>query len=195
VVEHAHWRGRNYLSGIEGQKIAIVGYSHHRKPEHQDHPEFTRVVLWKVLDGTQKGDSFFATVAGYFGCSDDQTAFWNRVVFFNLIPQCIGTSENRYRVGTACQHEDGRGRFTRILKKEKPNKVFVFTTKGWRECPLTAQEKEGKRCTPLADGIENVSWGRYVFDSHTVTAFGLHHPQYANKEQMKLAVRTAMKLS
>jgi hypothetical protein len=194
MIEHEPWRGRNRKSGIEGQRIAIIGYSHHRNPKHVDHDQFTNYVLRNVLSGRQKGDSLFATVPGYFGY-EDRAKLWNRVWFFNFIPECIGTSDKMYAAGTSDQNERARKRFERILRKEKPNKVFVFTTKGWTNCPPTDQEKRGEKCARLDVAFEDVSWGEYTFGGHTVLAFGLRHPLFANKAHMRAAVKKALSIS
>jgi hypothetical protein len=194
MVDHEPWRGPYCESGIEGQRIAIVGYSHHRNANDVDNNQFTINVVRNVLIGKQKGDSLFATVPGYFGYAN-RVEFWNRVWFFNFIPECIGTSDEKYAVGTDGQIQRARARFMRILRVERPNKVFVFTKKGWPKCPFTAQEERGEDCTPLGDGFDDFSWGRYVFSDHTVAAFGLRHPQCACKAQMMAAVKKALTIN
>lgn len=114
------------------------------------------------------------------------------MLFFNFIPECIGTSDHKYATATKAQTLRAKERFERILRKEKPTKVFVFTTKGWRECPPTVQEKEGKHRPPLARGFKDVTWGKYVYGGHTVLAFGLRHPQFAKKAHMKAAIKKAL---
>ena|SRR5665213_1552092 len=95
MIQHAPWKGRSNASGFKGQRIAIVGYSHYRSPRHADTYQFTKVVVERVLSGEQKGDSLFATVPGYFRIKY-RADFWNRVLFFNFIPDCIGTSDNKF---------------------------------------------------------------------------------------------------
>lgn len=81
-------------------------------------------------------------------------------------------------------------RFKQILAEEQPDCVFVFTTKGWKDCPPTLyEEKYNKRPKDLTDVC---TWGQYDCDGHMVTAFGLHHPQGANTENMKKAVSKAL---
>jgi hypothetical protein len=81
MIEHKPWRGSDLDLGVEGQRIGIVGYSHHRGPSNPDCQNFTIDVIRRVITAEQSGDSFFATVAGYFDY--DKAAFWNRVMFFN----------------------------------------------------------------------------------------------------------------
>jgi hypothetical protein len=188
MIEHKPWPGANYKSGIDGQRIAIVGYSHHRDPSYPDCADFTIDVVRRVISGKQKGDSLFATVAGYFGY-EDRAAFWNSVMFFNFLPHCVGTTNQRYNHGTSAQIECGKERFLRILRKEKLDKVLVFTAKGWSDCPETQQEKAGKDCLALGPNFPSFSWGTYSADDHTVAAFGLRHPQYADGKLMRAAVQ------
>ena len=84
---------------INGQKIAIVGYSHHREPQHEDRPDFTKWIVQRVIDGEQNGDSFFGPVSRYFGY-DNKADFWSGVLFFNFLPGCIGVTEETYHDGT-----------------------------------------------------------------------------------------------
>jgi hypothetical protein len=195
MIEHEPWRGPDCESGINGHRIAIVGYSHHRDPKHEDFNLITNCVLERIARGETIGDSFFPRVPGYFGFKST-AEFWNRVWFFNLIPECIGISDQKYGTANGELLERAKRRFTKILRDEKPNiqKVFVLSMRGWAQCPYTAQEEGGKDCTRLGADFGDFSWGRYVFSDHTVTAFGLRHPQFANKIQMVGAVQRALSI-
>jgi len=188
LIEHTPWRGQNYESGIGGQRIAVVGYSHHRGPSQVDCEDFTEDVVRCVIEGQQERESFFGPIRGYFGY-DDNAAFWNRVLFFNFLPDCIGVTDQRYETGSPSQIVHGKRRFLRIIREEKPDKVFVFTVKGWRSFPRTIQEEAGEARILLGTNFPKFSWGTYAAGKHTVMAFGLRHPQFANGQLMQLAVR------
>jgi|SRR5579862_6248784 len=143
MIEHGPSIGRYYEQGIRGEKIAIVGYSHYRKPEHFDHEDFTQSTINHVLTGKQSGDSFFPAIPQYFGYVDKASlvTFWNSVLFFNFIPECIGTSAEKHRNGTLEQIRSGRTRFIRILSERQPSRVFVFTRKGWASMPRNRRGK------------------------------------------------------
>jgi len=196
MIEHRPWRGAECESGVDGQRIAIVGYSHHRDPEHEDNDLLTYCVLERIVKGETIGDSFFPRVPGYFGF-ENRAEFWNRVWFFNFIPECIGTSDQKYGTANGELLERAKRRFKKTLRDEVPNieKVFVFSTKGWSQCPHTAQEDKGEDCTPLGAAFGRFSWGRYVFSDHNVTAFGLRHPQFADKALMVGAVQKALSIT
>jgi hypothetical protein len=187
MIEHDYWRGKRYPSALANQRIAIVGYSHHRQDQFQDHAGFTRQILKAVISGSQKGDSFFTTVANYF--EEERAAFWDRVVFFNFVPECIGTTDEKFKTASDVQHNAGCARFTRIIRKEGPSKIFVFSTKAWNNCPNTIQD-----CLPLGDDCGKASWGRYDLGGTTAIAIGLRHPQFANQVLMKKAVERALRL-
>ncbi len=51
----------------------------------------------------------------------------------------------------------------RILRKEKPDKVFVFTRKGWNQCPETEEQKSGGRRVQLKSNPRD-TWGTYDMD-------------------------------
>lgn len=44
-------------------------------------------------------------------------------------------TEEKYHDGTPDQIERAKARVLRILGEHKPDKVFVFTTRGWRHLP------------------------------------------------------------
>jgi len=193
MIEHEPWRGPDCKRGIEGQRIAIVGYSHHRDPNHEDNNLFTNCVLERVASGEKIRDSLFPRVPGYFGF-ENSAEFWRRVWFFNFIPECIGTSDMKYGVASPDLIGRAKERFTRILRTERPSiqKVFVFTTKGWSSCPDTVVEGRGGVCLRLGPQFDKVTWGEYRFGSRTVLAFGLRHPQFANRDDMTAAVSEAL---
>jgi hypothetical protein len=191
MIEHKVWRGPKWKQGITGQRIAIVGYSHHRDPEHADNNDFTIRVVCKFLNGELARNALFTTVPSYFGYSD-HAEFWKSVWFFNFISECIGTGDKKYATAIPNQIERAQRRFLRILQKEEIQKVFVFTTKGWSNCPYTDEEKEDKNCAPLGPDPKDGTWGKYTFGKREVLAFGFRHPQFADKKRMKSAVGRAL---
>ncbi len=177
--------------GHIGHRIAIVGYSHHRNPKHRDNNQFTLGVMEKVLSGELTGDSLFPRVPAYFGY-DDRNAFWKRVWFFNFIPACIGNDDEKYATADTKQNLRAKQRFNRILQEEKIEKVFVFTTKGWSNCPSTDEEESGNSCPLLGPEFLGTTWGTYTIGRRKILAFGFRHPQFARREIMKSAVTEAL---
>ena len=100
MVEHGPWVGGEYqLEGLNGQRIAIVGYSHWYEEGGKDDADVTTDVVAKVVRGEDSYEKirFFVEIRDYFGygCHQD---FWPRVLFFNYLSECIGTGPDRYRV-------------------------------------------------------------------------------------------------
>src|SRR5260370_9955306 len=190
MLQHAPWVGPNYKTGINGQRICIVGYSHHHGTGESDSEDFTQYVVGRFINGTLGRNSFFLPIGGYFGLPDNAT-FWNHVVFFNFLPDVIGNTDNKYGTGETDRIAQGKERFLRIIREAKPNleKVFVFTTKGWRDFPRTIEEESGKEKIPLGTGFPKFSWGTYAAGDHTVMVFGLRHPHGAPANLMKSAVQ------
>lgn len=120
--------------------------------------------------------------------------FWNRVVFFNFLPDCVGDENEKFKDGTPDQIKLGKLRVLRITRELKPHKMIVFTYKGWEAFPSTDEETTGLGgTTPLGESYPpKFRWGTYCFDGQTTTAFGLRHPQGANGELMRRAVSTIM---
>jgi hypothetical protein len=197
MIEHTPWVGPDYPSlGIDGQRIAIVGYSHYRSEDEPDSDDFTEIVVRKVIDGRLKGDSFFPKIPGYFGF-DERVLFWNRVIFFNFLPDCVGYIDDKYRYGTQDQIERGQARFLRIIRDQtkRPNKVLVFSTKAWGSLPPTTEEESGKPLEKVGKEIpSNFEWGTYAAGDEIVMAFGLRHPQGARTALMQAAVKQILSI-
>ncbi|HYB90988.1 MAG TPA: hypothetical protein VEC38_08080 [Candidatus Binataceae bacterium] len=182
MIEHKPWEGPNYKDGINGQRIAIVGHSHHGD---EDSENFTLEVMADVISGRERY-KFFDQIRDYFSFQDS-AEFWNHVVFFNYLPDCVGPDEKRYEYGTKEQLDLARERFLRLLKEYRPQKVFVFTTEMWRELP---ESREQGPSNPSGEiGGDGFSWCTYDADAQIVMAFGLPHPERASKEPTRQAVQ------
>jgi hypothetical protein len=183
MIEHKPWEGPNYKDGVNGQRVAIVGHSHHG--DCVDTDNFTLEVMAEVING-RKSYKFFDQIRDYFGFQDS-AEFWSRVVFFNYLPDCVGTDEERYAYGTKDQLDRARDRFLRLLEEYHPQKVFVFTKEMWKELPESREEAPNNPSGEIkCDGF---SWCTYDADGQIVMAFGLPHPERAPKEPTRQAVQ------
>lgn len=190
LMEHDPWVGSGYETGIEGQRIAIIGFSHHNeKEEGEDRASFSKEVVEDVITGEERY-AFFTQIRNYFGF-DDHSNFWNRVMFFNYLPECVGSDDERYGYGTEEQHILAKDRFLRLIRMEyPPHKVLVFTVKGWEACPPTREEElEDGVCRPLGADFPGFTYGTYDANGQIVMAFRLRHPQGANGELMRRAIQ------
>jgi hypothetical protein len=191
MVEHIPWVGEEYQTGIERQRIAIVGYSHWMDEGEEDSADCTLTVIRKVIAAEEKFDQtrFFVQIRNYFNFAS-HSDFWNRVLFFNYIPECIGTSEERYKDATPNQVERAQVRFLRMVQERLPHKVLVFTTKGWPSLPPTLEDQRpsGKPLR-LAAEFGGFEWGTYKTNGHLVLTFGLRHPQGASGKLMRRVVQ------
>ncbi|MGA1806237.1 hypothetical protein VHN57_15160 [Sphingobium sp. WW5] len=173
MVEHKEWCPAGYKGGISGQRIAIAGHSH--TSDDPDHSGMTEDCLKKVISGEYPDIQFFNRVPGYFGY-DDRAAFWNSVLFFNFVPSFVGARSEWANNGTKEQNDAGRVRVQRILDEHQPDKLFVFTKKGWDQFPPTLERQKAR---PL---VEPLNWHSYPTASgHEVKAIGLPHPDRAKK--------------
>ena len=190
MIEHLHWQ-RTDKSGIAGQHIMIVGYSHYRKKEDPDHAGFTRGAVRKVISGKEKkyGGAMFSAVPSYFG-DFAREDFWKKVLFFNFVPDSFLDTE-KFATARGNQLEVAKKRFNKILGKEMPDKVFVFSRKAWRDCPLTEEEQTGL-CTPLSNGLDN--WGTYAINGKKIRACGFRHPMRTDTKKMRSAVQEFLNL-
>ena len=111
LIQHAPWKGSEYaLSGLNGEKIAIIGYSHWGAESHEeDYPEYTNEVVKGIVTGSIRAN-FFTCIRNYFGFAS-HSEFWPKVSFFNYLPRCIGGPDNRFAEGTPQEHEEAKHRF------------------------------------------------------------------------------------
>jgi hypothetical protein len=188
MIEHRHWK-RTSKKGIEGQHIAIVGYSHYRDLQAgKDSNEFTHTVMNTYLSGDRRmGAMFFPPIQRYFGYENHRVEFWSRVDFFNFVPECFASTD-KFASAARDLKTRSQDRFKKILSVEKPNKVFVFSRKGWNQCPDTVEATQPLNANPKD------TWGFYEAGGHKILACGFRHPLFAKIEDMQLAVQEFLKM-
>lgn len=187
-MEHSPWVGPDYPLGLDGQRIAIVGYSHWLD-ENEDGPEFTKKCVSNVISGKWKL-SFFTQIRNYFGYQDHH-AFWSRVMFFNYLPDRVGNQTQRFMHGTDDQRRRAKDRFLRCIGEQLPlaQKVFVFTSRRWA---FPFDEESFKTLGPTFPNFRNV---KYQVGGNLISIFFLRHPQGADGEVMRMAINCALKTS
>lgn len=194
-IVHLPWVGNQYKSGINGKRIAIVGYSHWKGNDDpdEDNEDVTKVVLDKVLEGKYSNITFYNKIQSYFG--RESVDFWNNVLFFNFIPNYIGLAEKRHAEGSDAQVEIGKQRFYDILQKYQPHSVFIFSRKAWESLPPTIEEAAGIRGDAIPGGQPNFERHHYLINDQFVQAMALRHTQGASDALMHPAVAGAMALT
>ena len=187
MIDHRAWVGPDYAEQPAGAKLLIAGFSHHGRygDAAEDHPDFTIKTVEEL--GVGAAHPFFNSIAGYFG--EQPAAFWSRVAFFNTLPSTVGN--DRYAYGTPEQVAAVERRVLRVIEETRPDRVFVFTAKGWNKMwpDYTGRVKDG---TLRVLGIGEVDYGTYAHANGEAIAFGLRHPQYARTEDMKELVANAL---
>lgn len=184
MIEHEPHVGNLYQSGIDGRRVAIVGYSHYRKPNEADTNDFTIEVVGEFQSGKHARDTLLRNVMKCFG-SSDREGFWESVLFFNYIPECIGI--DKYQEGTDEQKTRGNARFLRYVEKHLPHQVFVFTAKGWQRNLKTvfADIKQ------MAPDFPTYRRAVHTTGGHVTEVFALRHTNYADLNELKRAVEFA----
>jgi hypothetical protein len=192
-VEHEPWVGKEYSAGINGQHIAVMLHLHYFGTPEEECVNFTTSVI-EDLSAGKRDDRNLVKIQNYFGACCDVN-FWSKVIFFNFLPNCIGTRENMRGHGTRAQKKRAEERFLEILFRHKVEKVFVFTRKGWKYCPRTRHEEStNDRPLSLGNDFPKYDRGTYSQNGHTVEAFGLEHPERARADRLMSAVQFAMTL-
>ena len=181
MIEPDPWRGRLYRDGINGCRIAIIGYSHHGDDYQENH----KITIETVQDWLRKKfpNSFFPYVEGYF---DEGRDLWNHVMFFNYLARPF-TDSRKFASGSNSQIKDAQARFLRIMQEDdRPCKALVFTSKGW----ASISQSTGEIKRPLdPERFPKFSRVNYDASGHIVSIFGLRHPQGAKRELMRSAVQ------
>ena len=185
MIEHEEHLGAKWEDGLYGLKTAIMGYSHHYDRSEPDTDDFTLRTIDEVVNGAAY--PFFSRIESYFN-ADNRQQFWERVCFFNFLPDAIGTSDDRYGSGSPDQVERGKHRFRRIIDAHKPDRLLVFTRRGWQQLPPFdgSMRKDGVKL-PEAPTVEVGSYK--LSDGSDMLTFGLPHPQYSSTDVQRAAVQ------
>jgi hypothetical protein len=190
-MEYECWVGPEYRSGIDGQKIAIVGYSHHAgKENRRDEVNFTKKTLAGFVDCGWV-IPFYSRIQGYFGMD---RLFWNKVIFFNFLVESVGAADRKFVIANAESNQIAKTRVLAIFKQHKPTKAFVFTQKGWTNFPESDEERNDQGCPALLTNSAKPTWGTYTIGRHKTLACGFRHPLFASGDDLKAQVQKFLKL-
>lgn len=181
--EHKPFKGSEYEQGINGKKIAIVGYSFWHDGEYPDSEDWSSFTLSKVMSGAWK-PRFFSAIRNSFGFST-HPEFWSRVLFFNYVPTMIGTGAERFATATDEEAAIANTRFERIVDEHRPDLVFVFTKK-------TQLGSLGVAFKPLPEPLQMFVQAERSVSGHTSRIVRLRHPQGANGSALKQAISRMM---
>ncbi len=191
IIEHLPWIGADYESGINHQKIAIMGFSH-----HSNEPDRESLTIDKVgqITSGQADHPYFHEIRNCLGYSS-HAELWPKVMFFNFLPSCISSNDElRYGSGSPEQRELGKKRMLRLLATYKPNKLLIFTSKGWNLSPPTQEQQMGRDCIPLGPDFPNITYGTYDVGTHSVKAYGLLDLLIGNEAMIHKAVQHILAL-
>jgi hypothetical protein len=129
---------------------------------------------------------FFTQVRNYFGYNDHK-AFWQQVMFFNYLPNCVGGGDERYNGGTSEQVNIAESRFLCLIEEHRPDKVLIFTARS-KDFPPVENRLQS------IQGFPKFKWGTYSGRNHRASAFFLRHPQGAEAVTMQSAVKYILDL-
>ncbi len=196
-MEHTPWIGKEYKdgTGISGQKIAVIGHSHHSSNADFSSfmVDFVKSCIFEPTEDFNGDMATFNAIPSYFGF-DDRRQFWPKVMFFNFLPNLVGSSENKFGFGENVQVKAGAERLLRIFRNHRPLKAFIFSKKAWGCCPKTLELVEQNLAERLGPDFNGYRGGHYGSPEFATMAFGLRHPMAANKHRMCRVVRTLMDL-
>jgi hypothetical protein len=192
AMQHKEWEGP--LFGKNGQRIFIVGYSHHGV---DDHAEFTTGAIELVLadDPGMRMFPFFNRPHRYLGDDVTKEHFWNSVVFFNFLPRVIGDGAKRFDWGSHEDHAEGLKRLRDLIDLHEATHVFVLTPKPnnifyepHRISDLQGMEPDD----PVI--VDGRNYDRAILDArHGKVKFAyLPHPQTARTSHMQAVFKAQL---
>ncbi|WP_027062836.1 hypothetical protein [Mesorhizobium loti] len=184
MFQHTPWIGTEYTNGLSGCKVVVVGNTHWSEDGEVDDQDCTIKTVSEVCIGAYDKIAFFNQIRGYFGFTD-ASEFWNRVVFFNYAPRCIGTRANRYDAIPPSLADEAKARFLKILEEKKPDKVFVFSSAVRWMLPVRDVEM-------LKVALNNARVGRLLDSDLSSPIYMLRHPERASKQEMTETVSALM---
>lgn len=189
-MEHCPWIGDRFADGIEGQKFLLFGFSHYGAyDDGHDDSDFTNYVIKRwALTGEIP---FFNTLAGYFGFTD-AAAFYPLVAFANTLPYSVGDEDNMFTDGDAASLRLVEARVKRLVLEVDPDKVIVFSAKGWRLFP--AYDDRSEDGILEVGGRKPINFGGYSRKAGGYSlAYGLRHPMMAPWQMMHDSVRAILR--
>lgn len=188
-MEHAPWIGDQYQTGVEGQKLLLFGFSHYGwYDDGSDDEQFTEYVMRRwVLQGDIP---FFNAISSYFGF-DRSRDFYAKVAFANTLPFSVGDEDKKFSDGEEAAITMVPDRVRRIISQIDPDKVIVFTAKGWRVFPAFDDRSSDGQLEVI--GRKPIGYGGYSRRGQGYAlAYGLRHPMMAPWQMMRDSVMAVM---
>lgn len=136
------WVGNHYASGINGQRLLVLGESHYSEDARNAYPRLTRDIVERVVGGERF--PFFTRLGSVIQTSTKTTTFsWQTVLFYNFIQQLVG-AHARDRP-TEAMWASGFEPLTTVLAEHRPSAVLVAGVGTWgglsRYFPADAQSR------------------------------------------------------
>jgi hypothetical protein len=175
--------GENYSTGINNQKVLIIGESHYS--ENFDNSIETSDFTHEVTSGIIKDQvpiRFFQYVGSLF--NENWTEIWQNVAFANLVQHVFENSTDQPND----DHKKTIISFYKYLDILKPDKVIVCSSRAWVEWFNTYIDSyEGVERHPQHPiGISCVF--KYPYSDGKSMTIGINHPSDRNTNSRELYV-------
>ena len=192
LIEHNAYEGADWKKRPDGNRILIVGHSHHTEDgDWRDYSDFTIDTVEEAAAGLMQRYPFFANQPRYLKLNIAE--YWKQVALINFCPDAV---DKRYRRMSADQKARGKIRLERILSELKPTHAFILTpnVNFGHLLPITDEERSEVGLRSFVARGKVFYWGTYSVDSSKIIIVRLRHPQGANTEMMQEAFSKALEL-
>jgi hypothetical protein len=140
----------------------------------------------KVISGDLKMPSL-ARIRNCFGY-DDHRSFWEQVMFFDYLPNCVEADEWFGR-GTTEQIMVAKPRFMYLLREHRPAKVLIFAPKG-RASDFPRPHSGFK----IVEPFPTFKWVTYSVGDYCAAAYFLRRPRATDVERLRPVVKYVLDL-
>ena len=177
--EFKPWVGRNYQTGINGNRVMVLGESHYCAVQSDAHPNMTTEIISDLLDKNSEHEGYKNTytkferaLAGKPLSTTEKEELWNRVIFYNYV-QCP-ISEAR-KAPTNQEFDASEQPFFDILEKYQPDNVLVWGKRLYNHLP-----RKGYQLPDLeVNGDSFEVWAYELTNGHIVKLLSITHPSAA----------------
>jgi len=176
-IQFLPWVGRDYVRGINGKHVMVLGESHYCANNEEAVPGITQDVISGYIDSSNDFEGwmntytkFIRALSGKEISREASEEWWEHILFYNYVQVPMtgprtAPSEQEFR--------DSDDAFFKILETYVPDKVIAWGQRLYGELP-----DRGHRGKDIIapDGQQIETWVYLLKNGHSVEVLGICHP-------------------